>query len=1129
LIHRAILLFREKITLVYWDRSKKTGMSPQSGKPRLEESDPCEDWTFSPQFKEKKINVFVSSTFKDMKAERDELTLRIFPILRKECEERGIAWGEVDLRWGIPEEKSEKGEALNICLDYIDKCRPYFISMLGERYGWIDPYAAEKVKNDHPWVKEEAGKSITELEILHGVLNHPEMADYAYFYFRDSAYLKSEEFRKSVKEDERADFFETDVNSVRKLSDLKQRIRDSGFPVKEDYPSPVVFGELVKADLMRTIDSLAPRPEPLNKAKQVADWLDREETAHEAFASSRFGVYISRQEYFDRLNSHSAADGPPLIVIGESGGGKSALLAHWAFRYRNQHPDDLVLVHFIGASSESSDWASMLRRFMGEFKRRFSLAEEIPVKEEELMAAFRNWLSMAAIHGRVVLVIDALNQLEDRNGAPDLVWLPPRVPANIRLIVSTLPGRPLDAARKRAWSEMTVGPLTVAEREDLITCYLRKYRRELDAHLQLELATTEQTKNPLFLRALLEELRVHGEFGRLSALIENYLAVQTVDELYEKILAQYELDYDRDRPGLVRDAVSLIWAARRGLSKSELMDLLGAGAQRLPDTYWAPLYLAIEHSLVEKDGRITFFHDYLKKAVERRYLATMEPKRISHLQIADYFTGQPDGIRKIDELPWQLAEAAEWDRLVGLLADGTFFLSLWKEREYDVKRYWVQMEKGRKYRMVDVYRPVIEEPASAPSSLIWAYHQLFYDTGHLNEASSLGDFLIKSLREQGNADSLAIALGNQAAILFTRGDLDGAMANYKEQEKICSQILNFLGLQASLGGMGIIFASRGNFTDAIRLYKEQEHICEKNNYIDELQACLYNQAILQKSRGDLGEAMRLYMRQEQICRKNGIINGLQMSFGNQAAIFFNKGNLKAAMDLYDEQERICREIGNIDSLQTCLGNKSVIYFQKGNIEKSLELLEEKEKYCRELNNLWSLQACLGKRAMILDYQGDWKNAIFLLEEQEVICRKINNPDWLATCLYNQALLYYNQGNLGKAMHLLEEQEQICRQLPNLQELQWSLGLQAGIYHVQGNFDLALRLYKEQEQISRDLPFIEGLARSLSNQGIILEQRNQHQEAVTAAEEAYRLASLPGYEILMKEISPNLNKILKRET
>ena len=85
------------------------------------------------------------------------------------------------------------------------------------------------------------------------------------------------------------------------------------------------------------------------------------------------------------------------------------------------HPDEFVLMHFIGATSESTDWVAMLRRIMGELKRRFDIDQEIPQDKDELRLAFANWLSMAAARGRTVLVIDALNQLEDRDGAPDLV------------------------------------------------------------------------------------------------------------------------------------------------------------------------------------------------------------------------------------------------------------------------------------------------------------------------------------------------------------------------------------------------------------------------------------------------------------------------------------------------------------------------------------------------------------------------------------------------------------------------------------------------------------------------------------------------------------------------------------
>jgi len=56
------------------------------------------------------------------------------------------------------------------------------------------------------------------------------------------------------------------------------------------------------------------------------------------------------------------------------------------------------------------------------------------------------------------------------------------------------------------------------------------------------------------------------------------------DDLYEKILDRYENDYEHEdaQKGMVRRAMSLIWASRRGLSDNELFELLGKGGQQLP-------------------------------------------------------------------------------------------------------------------------------------------------------------------------------------------------------------------------------------------------------------------------------------------------------------------------------------------------------------------------------------------------------------------------------------------------------------------------------------------------------------------------------------------------------------------
>ncbi|GHV65977.1 hypothetical protein FACS1894199_08240 [Bacteroidia bacterium] len=98
------------------------------------------------QIEERQIRVFISSTFRDMQAERDYLVTKVFPSIRRYCEERDITFFELDLRWGISEEESQQGKVVDICLKEIEKTNPFFIGLLGERYGWV-PTSGERRLN----------------------------------------------------------------------------------------------------------------------------------------------------------------------------------------------------------------------------------------------------------------------------------------------------------------------------------------------------------------------------------------------------------------------------------------------------------------------------------------------------------------------------------------------------------------------------------------------------------------------------------------------------------------------------------------------------------------------------------------------------------------------------------------------------------------------------------------------------------------------------------------------------------------------------------------------------------------------------------------------------------------------
>ena len=141
------------------------------------------------------INIFVSSTFRDMQAERDHLKKHVLPRLQEELLPYGITVNMTDLRWGIDtseeDEVAREEKVLHVCLDAISRDRPYFIGLLGGRYGWIP--AEDRVgrlvnalsDEDRGLLHDVSGKSVTEIEILFGALANSDVFRHSFFFFRN--------------------------------------------------------------------------------------------------------------------------------------------------------------------------------------------------------------------------------------------------------------------------------------------------------------------------------------------------------------------------------------------------------------------------------------------------------------------------------------------------------------------------------------------------------------------------------------------------------------------------------------------------------------------------------------------------------------------------------------------------------------------------------------------------------------------------------------------------------------------------------------------------------------------------------------------------------------------------------
>jgi hypothetical protein len=123
----------------------------------------------------------------------------------------------------------------------IDRCRLYFIGILGKRYGWVPEERAftSKLLSGQAWLLEhKEGASVTELKIIHAVLGSHAMRGRAFFYFRDPE--ESKEIEEGLKRG--SDYVPEPEISFAKLPKLQEKIRQKGYPVYENYSDPDTCG-----------------------------------------------------------------------------------------------------------------------------------------------------------------------------------------------------------------------------------------------------------------------------------------------------------------------------------------------------------------------------------------------------------------------------------------------------------------------------------------------------------------------------------------------------------------------------------------------------------------------------------------------------------------------------------------------------------------------------------------------------------------------------------------------------------------------------------------------------------------------------------------------------------------------
>ena len=276
-----------------------------------------------------------------MDAERDVIKFQVINRLNSYFSARRISFQVVDLRSGINTELLRKDQResriLDVCFNSIDTSRPFFIGLLGERYGWIPPkdkhgYIISRLPEDKKTLLEGSeDASVTEMEILYGAIgNNGEHIDHSLFFYRSP-----QSYKGICKEAEKSFYdYENGIRSesaAQKRDRLHKRIRE----VVDEHSSSSQwieytahfneekgrfegldeFADLVFRKLVEIVEK-----DNIAADQEYQCWWKQERESNEYFADRISSGTLDRSSLYEYK-------GAPVFITSGEASGKSTLLS----------------------------------------------------------------------------------------------------------------------------------------------------------------------------------------------------------------------------------------------------------------------------------------------------------------------------------------------------------------------------------------------------------------------------------------------------------------------------------------------------------------------------------------------------------------------------------------------------------------------------------------------------------------------------------------------------------------------------------------------------------------------------------------------------------------------------------
>ena len=392
------------------------------------------------------------------------------------------------------------------------------------------------------------------------------------------------------------------------------------------------------------------------------DMLYREIVHHWNIAKNASHTFIGREFILSKVKEYLLSEtDQPLVICGETGTGKSAIIAkiasdvNIAIKNEDLAMRTALVFRFVGQTQKAVTAQELLYSLChqlafitGKYRH------DVPKDFKALKLYFIELVQRGEFGGMLIILIDSLDLLSTFENGHKLEWLPSRIAVNVKIVLSVNSDNEDCLTRMRHKcpnSLVDIPPFTNTDCENVMKVMMNNQKRNASYdQWKIVQKAFQKCTLPVYVRLVFEEVRLWHSYDDT----ETQVLGKCVTEIIDNILDRTERKFGTQ---IVSGVLGYLSASRDGLSESELVDILSTDEDVLNHVYssWHPnvrrfpayivscIRQALEPFIVEREYDnirvLCWQYPAFKKAAHDRYVMGDDAGSKLHSTIADYYLG----------------------------------------------------------------------------------------------------------------------------------------------------------------------------------------------------------------------------------------------------------------------------------------------------------------------------------------------------------------------------------------------------------------------------------------------------------------------------------------------------------